>query len=199
MSNPPLPVPDVTEDMIRYGRENPGKRLYVMDPEFTDPDNVPGWGVRGVFPIGPDGTILTGQFTQNPRYRPGPRVLGLPRPQNELERALELAATAYGPESALIATLARSHLLVVTDPAAPDQVAVFDVEGTRALLAYTSAARVPNSGIDVTSVPVAALRPILHDVVVRLNPGAVPSTTLPGTDLVAALDEKRRGRATPTS
>ncbi|GAB3547996.1 hypothetical protein J2S53_002338 [Actinopolyspora lacussalsi] len=189
MSNHQIPVPAVTEGMRQQALANPGKRVYVVDPEFDANGSVPGWGVRGAFPVSESGDILTNDYIANPKYFPGPKVRGFPEPRNAVERALELAASGYGPEEGLVAELVGSgvELLFSVDPGDPGRIPVVaDQSGTRLVYACTSEER-NTSGGRVVSIPVAAIRDMLSEVYLVLNAGSVPSVSLPGRDIVAAM------------
>ncbi|WP_017972377.1 type VII secretion system-associated protein [Actinopolyspora halophila] len=186
------PIPAVTDGMRQQAQDNPGKRVYVVDPEFDANGSVPGWGVRGAFPVSEDGTILESDYTPNPNYRPGPKVSGFPEPQNAIERALELAATGYGSDGDLLAKLTAddAEVQVVVDHNEPDHIAVFPGTDDRPIIAaYTSTDRASQ---DVTVIPiaVASLSTVLNDADLMINPKSPPTVTLPGHDITRALHKQ---------
>ncbi|GDY33836.1 type VII secretion system-associated protein [Gandjariella thermophila] len=175
--------------MRQQARANPGQWIYSIDPDIGDPNGqVPGWAIRGGYPTTPDGQIDTRGYRANPNYRPGPRTLGLPRPTNRVERALELAATGYGPKENLLRALADAELCMLTVPGQPGHVLVADEAGRSMLVGYTSPTRVP-AGTSYLQVPVRTLLPGLGGALLRLNPGTPPTVTLPGDDLVRLLGQ----------
>ncbi|MEV5541078.1 type VII secretion system-associated protein [Saccharopolyspora shandongensis] len=185
-----VPVPEITDAMRQHARANPNKKVYVVDPEFNADGRVPGWGIRGAFPVSPDGEISTDSYTPNPNYRPGPKVRGFPEPTNAVERALELAATGYGPEAALLSALASNSavLVIPTEPGHPEHISVAtDDAGDPALYAYTSIARLPASLSSYQEVPVRGLLAALRECHLILNAGSVPSVKLPGNDIATAI------------
>ncbi|MFI6100810.1 type VII secretion system-associated protein [Lentzea sp. NPDC051213] len=188
MNQPPLPAPAITAEMREYARNRPGQRLYVMDDEFTDIDaGVPPWGVRGLFRITDEGEIDAEAFSSNPNYRPGPRVSGLPQPTNKLERAFELTATGYGAESDFLEALAEADLLCVVDPQDHSKLEIVaDATGTATVVAFTSTDRRPE-GVATISISLRSLAPALQNAQLSLNPGAAPTVTLPGNDLLQLI------------
>ena len=98
--------------------------MYVIDPEFDPDGQVPGWGVRGYYPVRPDGTIDQVSWVANPQYRPGPLTLEFPRPRNRLERALQLASAGHRPDEILLSALASAQVITPTSPEHPDQIPI---------------------------------------------------------------------------
>ncbi|RKT84828.1 SseB protein N-terminal domain-containing protein [Saccharopolyspora antimicrobica] len=189
--------PEITDDMRARARSRPGARLYVTDSEFDARGEVPPWGIRGAFETDPTtGTI--GNWVANPNYRPGPKMRGWPDPTNAVERALELAASGYGPGTGIAAALATAsaHVVVVTDHAAPDQLPVStDTNGRRALYAYTSPHRVPpHVTAPRVTIAMRSLAKLLDqpDMHLALNTDSAPGIVLSGRDLLTAMITARR-------
>ena len=184
-----FPPPPVTDSMRAQARQQPGGYIYAIDPDCYPDGRVPGWAVRGGYPVNAEGEINTAGYRANPDYRPGPRALGFPKPANRLERALEIAVAGYGPESEILRELvppdAVLHVLVENDN--PDAIAIVADDRDRpVLIDYTSRNRVPQN-VRARPLPMRILHGMLSTVDVRINPGTPPSATIPGRDIVQAL------------
>ncbi|MCI2423079.1 type VII secretion system-associated protein [Saccharopolyspora sp. K220] len=181
MSNTSLPPP-ITAAMKEQARRQPGRKLFVVDPEFGVDQQVPGWGVRGGFPVTDTGDIDVHGWHPNPAYRPGPRTLGWPTPDTAADRALELVSAGYAPQQTLRNALTTSdaQLHILTD----EQGTLIVLGGTRntcLLACYTSPARIPD-GVRTTTLPapfiLQSARERALDAIV-LNPDCTPSLVLP--------------------
>lgn len=81
--------------------KTPGGWLYCADPDI-DPRYVEGaplFTLLGAYEIGQDGQF-TGKTWVNDEYRPSPRRLGLPAPENEFEEVLNVVTARYLPADA---------------------------------------------------------------------------------------------------
>lgn len=184
----PLNVaPPITAGLLDSARANPGQQVYVVDPEFDPNGGVPGWGIRGYFPVSEEGQVQAHGWVPNPGYRPGPLTLGFPQPRNWLERHLQLAAAGYEPGSALVAALVAAEVVIPTPAGYPDQIPVLTNDaGQSIVVLYTRAELVP-AGSPYVTVPATILGPIVADTMITINPGSRPSAQLPGDDLTVAL------------
>lgn len=184
----PLGRPEITEGMRAAAKAQPGGWLYSIDPMFDPNGNVPAFAIRGAFAVDERGEI--GVFEANASYRPSPRALKLSPPGNALERALELAATGYGPEEDVLRALLDAELHLIERPEHPGQFAVAQEGEDQVLHVFTSESRRPGNwstwqrarGRDLLG---------LTGVLLRLNPGvpAVASVTIPVADLAASAKE----------
>lgn len=180
-------APPVTPQLLAQAHASPGRQIYVVDPEFDPAGEVPGWGIRGFFPVSENGTLLEREWVPNPYYRPGPLTLEFPQPRTWLERALQLAAAGHQPDRHLLAVLVASEVVIPTAAEYPDQVPVTgDRQGRDILTVFTRADLLP-AGVPHRQVPVAVLAPLLPTVTVVINPGLRPAAELPGADVAAAL------------
>ncbi|QUQ70355.1 type VII secretion system-associated protein [Kutzneria sp. CA-103260] len=176
-----LPAPPITPDMVAEARTKPGQWLYVVDPEFDARGEVPGWGVRGGYRVDERGQLA--EFLPNPKFRPGPRTLNYPMPENRLERAIELLATGYGTDEAMFQALPDAQLILPEHPERPRQLHVLpQPDGSNLLHAFTSQRWLPGNW---SHWQLATGRDLLNAnlgrAAVRLNPdvrGAV-SLTIP--------------------
>lgn len=184
---PPPPPP--TPELIAFARTHPGQQAYVIDPEFDPHDAVPGWAVRGYYPVTTDGTLDQQGWVGNPHYRPGPLERGFPRPRNRVERALQLTAAGHRPDSTLLTELATAHVVIPTTDQQPGQIPVLNQDGHDTIAMFTDPHHIHPDTPSVT-VAVADLAPLLPTVTVRLNPGLLPSFTIRGVDLADVLQPK---------
>ncbi|MCP2260836.1 hypothetical protein LX15_004556 [Streptoalloteichus tenebrarius] len=190
MNEHQLPPPPVTEGMRQHALANPGRWIYVIDPDIPDPHgHVPPWAIRGGYPTTPDGHIDEHGYVPNHDYRPGPRTLGLPQPTNHLERALELAATGYGSSQDLLHALASATLRMRALPEKPDHLLISDEDGHPTLFGHTSPERVP-AGAAVLHIHVAALFRERTGALLRLNPDTRPGLTLPADEITQYLKQQ---------
>jgi hypothetical protein len=180
-------APPVTPQLLAQAQASPGQQIYVVDPEFDPAGEVPGWGIRGFFPVSAEGALLQQDWVPNPHYRPGPLTLGFPQPRSWLERALQLAAAGHQSEHDLLAALVASEVVIPTAADHPDQVPVVaDKQGRDTVALFTRAELLP-ADVPHLEVAIAVLAPLLPTVTVVINPGQRPSAEIPGTDLAAAL------------
>ena len=98
------PLPPVPDDIREAGRLAPDHWLGVVDPMWSGEGKPPDWAMTGRWRSGLDGEIV--EWEDNPDYRPSPRTLGWPEPEDEVDRAVQLASTGYGPGEAVPAALA---------------------------------------------------------------------------------------------
>ncbi|GAA2707297.1 type VII secretion system-associated protein [Actinoplanes palleronii] len=148
--------------------------MYAIDPAYDGVSDVPPYAIAGAYPLDADGTPAA-EMIPNPDYRPSPRVLGLPAPANDVEAAIQNAATGHGDDAAVRAALLAGTVFV--DPAAPAD----DLE----LRAWTSDRHLPAAGHDQVwrRLPVARLAAELDDRALLLNPGTDLEVRLPAAAL----------------
>lgn len=191
MTQPGNP-PEITDEMRAAARQRAGGWLYVVDPMLDPGGEVPPFAVRGAFAVNDQGEI--GEFTPNTAYRPSPRALELSPPENALERAIELAATGYGPEADVVPALLEAELFLVDREEHPGQFAVAKEGDDEVLHVFTSEARLPGNWSRWQRARGKDLR-ALEGVLLRLNPGvpAVASLTVPVSDLTAHTSTSELG------
>jgi hypothetical protein len=61
---------EITDDVIKAARENPGGWVYKIEGQFCPQDHVPPEAVVGAWKVDDNG-LLTGEFVSNPKYLPG--------------------------------------------------------------------------------------------------------------------------------
>ncbi|MCX4703064.1 type VII secretion system-associated protein [Streptomyces sp. NBC_01373] len=105
------PIPD---EIREAGRLAPDHWLGVVDPMWSGEGKPPEWVMVGRWRSGLDGEIE--EWQDNPDYRPSPSALGWPEPEDEVDRAVQLAVTGYGPGEAVTEALLGREVAVLTSP-----------------------------------------------------------------------------------
>ncbi|GAA2475019.1 type VII secretion system-associated protein [Winogradskya humida] len=151
----------------------PGTWVYAIDPAYGGTEDVPPFAISGAYAVDENG-VVGDELIPNPNYRPSPRVLGLPAPANDLEDAIQRAATGYGTDEDVRVALGAATLFV--EPGAP--------EGPE-LRAWTSDRYLPGPEVrrDWERSPVADLAGVLNDRALLLNPGTEMEAKLPAASL----------------
>ncbi|WP_262061195.1 type VII secretion system-associated protein [Streptomyces sp. STR69] len=106
---PSIPVPP--DDIIEAARLAPDHWLSMIDPAWPGDGPPPDWAVIGRWRSGPTGEIE--EWEDNAAYRPSPESLGWPEPADDVDAAVQLAATGYGPTRDVPRALADSVELAV--------------------------------------------------------------------------------------
>jgi len=180
--------------MLEQARVSAGGQVYVIDPEFDPDGQVPGWAVRGYYPVDRGGTLDTSGWVANPDYRPGPLTRGWARPGNRVERALQLAAAGHQPDALLLAALAQADVVILTTDQQRDAIPVLAGENGQSTVAVFTSSEHLDATTPHRSIAVADLLPLLPTVAVIVNPGHVPSARLDGAALAEAV---KAAQATP--
>jgi hypothetical protein len=97
-------MPAVPDSIREAARLAPDHWLGMVDPAWTGEAEPPSWAVIGQWRSSPDGEIV--EWRDNEDYRPSPSALGWPEPADDVDAAVQLAATGYGPGEAVIDALA---------------------------------------------------------------------------------------------
>lgn len=164
-------IPPVTDAVRAEAAEHPNSWVYVIDPYFNPSGEVPPYGVVGAWKVDSRGQ-LTGEFQQNPNYRPSPRSLGMADPTDAVDAAIQLAAAQYGSESDLRRALLNA-VVYVTPEGNGSQVVI-----------YTSPAKAASSVPELRKIPFRELLPRLpENAVLKLNPGGSVAVEIPVADL----------------
>lgn len=179
-----LSVPD---EIREAGRRAPDHWLGVVDPMWSGEGEPPEWVMVGRWRSGLDGEIE--EWKDNPDYRPSPGALGWPAPTDEVDRAVQLAVTGYGPGEAVTEALLGREVAVLTSPEGGPLCAVTP-DGTPVVPLFTSPVFLHTAGrlaFELTTV--ADLVPQIPDGhALYLNPSGPVSMTL---DLDAVRDAMR--------
>lgn len=118
-------MPTPPDDIVEAARLAPDHWISMIDPgwdgEGVPPDRV----VVGRWRTGATGEIE--EWEDNEAYRPSPEALGWPEPTDDVDAALQLAVTGYGPVEDALRALATAEVAVLTLPdGAPVTAAVED-------------------------------------------------------------------------
>ncbi|HEX7660533.1 MAG TPA: type VII secretion system-associated protein [Pseudonocardiaceae bacterium] len=185
--------------MIEEARANPGKYVYFVDPEFNPDGAVPGWGIRGGYPVSDRGVLNVEGWVPNPNYRPSPQTLGWACPRTPVERALQLVAAHYQPKNVLLDALAQAKVAIATTPESPDSVPVMDDGTGRPTIYMFTDEQCLHPDTPRVTVAVAELLPMLESVRVAINPGQVPSVRFKGTVLADAITRQHSAGGFPAA
>ncbi|MFE1508573.1 type VII secretion system-associated protein [Streptomyces sp. NPDC058726] len=194
MSQQDEALPPVPDDIREAGRLAPDHWLGVVDPMWSGEGKPPEWAMTGRWRSGRDGEIV--EWEENPGYRPSPRALGWPEPEDEVDRAVQLASTGYGPGEAVPAALVGREVAVLTAPGGHGPVSASAADGMPVVPVFTSSVFLHTAGRFAFELVGA------RDLVARvpeghalyLNPSAVVSMLL---DPDAVRDALRDGAAPP--
>ncbi|MBP0451111.1 SseB family protein [Kitasatospora sp. RG8] len=186
------PDPVLTDSMRAEARTRPGQWLYSIDPGFDPDGEVPPHGIVGGWQIDHAGNVV--RFLHNPNYRPSPMALGLPKPVNELENTLQLAATGYRGDEHLLAALLQGEVLVRAVPGQQTPVSIPADNGRRVLEVCTSAGYLPPEWPGAISLPGRQLADAKPGLDIRINPGSRVSVAVPIEDVQRAVAPGTRGQ-----
>ncbi|MET7998181.1 type VII secretion system-associated protein [Amycolatopsis sp. NPDC005232] len=179
MDTTPEPLPP---GLRERARQSPDSWLYVVDPAMEGADDVPGAAIAGAYRVDERGEVAS-DFIPNPEYRPSTLALGIPRPTNELEAALQAVITGTGDNSGVHSALVDATVYVVTEPDRP--VVATPYEDGEVVPAYTSEGYLPESqpGQEFRAVAVRELAAELATRDLLLNPGSALNVRVPGATL----------------
>ncbi|MFG3118371.1 type VII secretion system-associated protein [Streptomyces sp. NPDC048197] len=128
-------MPEPPPEVVEAAREAPDHWLALVDLTWQGEGPPPLWALIGQWRSGPTGEIE--EWRDNPEYRPSPQMLEWSEPADPVDRAVQLAATGYGPGQDVTEALARAEVSVlVTATGTP--LAAASPEGTPVIPVYTS-------------------------------------------------------------
>ncbi|MGW8062549.1 type VII secretion system-associated protein [Streptomyces ziwulingensis] len=151
----PAAMPTPPEDIVAAARLAPDHWISMVDPgwdgEGVPPDRV----VVGRWRTGASGEIE--EWEDNEAYRPSPEAQGWPEPTDDVDAALQLAVTGYGPVEDALRALATAEVAVLTLPdGTPVTAAVRD--GRRVVPVFTAPPHLDGvGGLAFTHVTVPSL------------------------------------------
>ncbi|MGW1412683.1 type VII secretion system-associated protein [Streptomyces sp. NPDC002403] len=107
-------TPPVPDEIREAGRLAPDHWLGMVDPTWKGEGTPPEWAMVGRWRSGLDGEIV--EWQDNEAYQPSPRALDWPEPADDVDAAVQLAATGYGPGDDVVKALARHEVAVFVQP-----------------------------------------------------------------------------------
>ncbi|MFF5536243.1 type VII secretion system-associated protein [Streptomyces cinerochromogenes] len=173
----PGPAAEIPPDLRAAAKRAPDHWLGMVDPAWSGDGPPPSWAVRGEWRTDAAGDIV--QWRENEEYRPSPSARGWPPPTDEVDEAVQLAVTGYGPAEEVTRRLAEAEVAVPVDPegrplpaATPDGIPVIPV--------HTSAAQIDALGrLAYEAVPVTRLLDLLEpEQRLLVNPSGAASLLL---------------------
>ncbi|MGQ0629779.1 MAG: type VII secretion system-associated protein [Sporichthyaceae bacterium] len=194
MAEHPRPQPPLTDEIRDVARRRPGGWVYAVDPAFTDEGSAPRTGIVGAWRVDGLGRI-TGEFRHNADYVPSAGTLDLPTPTDPLDDLLHHAAYKLADETAVLAAVLDSDLLLRVGQH-PGLLSVADGRGGWVVHAFTSQSQADAADQDAlgehppedlrgwqrrSGRDLAAAWPLGHDLV--LNPASAASLRLSGAAL----------------
>ncbi|MFF2727444.1 type VII secretion system-associated protein [Streptomyces sp. NPDC058008] len=134
--NPVAPLdPAPPEEFVEAARLAPDHWLYLADPGWRGEGPPPSWAVVGQWRSDSGGRIV--EWEDNPDHRPSPEALGWPEPADDVDRAVQLATTGYGPAEDVTTALAGAEVAVLVT-ADGEPVSASAPDGTPVVPVYTS-------------------------------------------------------------
>ncbi|MEU9386471.1 type VII secretion system-associated protein [Streptomyces sp. NPDC048279] len=110
---PPDEIPEVPEAIVNAARLAPDHYFYMPDPQWAGEGTPPQWAVVGRWRSDSEGGIVDWEY--NDDYQPSPEALGWREPADEVDAAVQLAVTGYGPSEAVPRALVGAVLHVFVD------------------------------------------------------------------------------------
>lgn len=127
--------PAPPEVFVRAAKAAPNNWLYLTDPTWRGEAPPPEFAVVGQWRSDADGEIV--EWVANEDYVPSPGARGWPEPTDDVDRAIQLATTGYGPADDVTAALAEAEVaMLVTADGEP--VSASAPDGTPVVPVYTS-------------------------------------------------------------
>ncbi|WP_328672315.1 type VII secretion system-associated protein [Streptomyces sp. NBC_00328] len=183
-----IPVPD---EIREAGRLTPDHWLGMVDPAWLGEGEPPEWAIVGRWRSGEDGEIA--EWQDNPEYRPSPQALDWPEPEDDVDRAVQLAATGYGPGDAVPRALLDHEVAVLTGPGG-GPLAVTTPDGTPVIPVFTSPVYLHTCGrfgYELQRVDEDLLDKVPDGHLLYVNPSGPVSMTVEPAAVREALDALR--------
>ncbi|MEV0263954.1 type VII secretion system-associated protein [Streptomyces sp. NPDC050617] len=189
---PDMPPPP--DDIREAARTAPDHWFGMIDPAWTGEDAPPEWVVIGQWRSDARGEIV--EWQDNPDYRPSPGMLGWPEPSDDVDAAVQLAATGYGPPEGVAVAAATAELAVLTAPGG-GAVTACAPDGGPVVPAFTAPGHLERAGALAHRLlpagEVFTLIPEGHDL--YLNPTGPVAMRLSAADLARAVEALTDGAA----
>ncbi|WP_067068595.1 type VII secretion system-associated protein [Carbonactinospora thermoautotrophica] len=176
------PVPPITPELRRAAQEQRGGYLYAIDAMYDPNGRVPAHAIKGYWPVDERGEL--GEFVHNDHYRPSPLERDdIPPPTDDVDFAVQLAATGHGNDVAVLVTLVESEVFVPT--AEDGQLLLIQEQDGLVLPVFTAEAHLPPGDHRWARHPMAKLAPILPPCKISINPRSRVKVRVPLADVLA--------------
>ncbi|MFF8593841.1 type VII secretion system-associated protein [Streptomyces sp. NPDC015220] len=184
----PEGAPGIPQRLREAARLAPEHWLAMTDPGWSGEGPPPSWAVRGQVRSGTDGEIE--EWRANEEHRPSPVARGWPAPTDEIDEAIQLAVTGYGPGEDVVRLLAAAEVAFPLDPAGRPLVASTP-DGIPAVPVYTSAGQLSALGrLAHEALPVTELLSLLAPGQrLLVNPEGAACLLMESEPLLAAVAE----------
>jgi hypothetical protein len=192
--------PPITDEIRQRAAQSPGSWIYSVDPGYHPDGEVPGYAVVGAWPVDEHGQ--PGTFVPNPNYRPSPAGMHLSAPTDEVDAAMQRAATGHGSDADVVGALA---VTVVYLPANADgELIAYGAGSGTSVALFTDPTKAMSTAPQLLPLFIEGLLGQLpeHTTLV-INPSNEVSVTMPSSELSDALrtyhaDESRSAATTST-
>ncbi|MFB0619626.1 type VII secretion system-associated protein [Streptomyces sp. AGS-58] len=183
-------APGIPAELRAAAGRAPEHWLGMVDPAWSGEGPPPSWAVRGEWRSDAAGEIV--EWRENEEYRPSPSERGWPPPTDEVDEAIQLAVTGYGPAEEVTRRMAEAEVAVPVDAdgrpvlaATPDGIPVIPV--------HTSAGQLDALGrLAYDAVPVTLLLDLLEpEQRLLVNPSGAASLLVETDALRRAVAEER--------
>lgn len=187
--------PAPPEEFIEAAKLAPDHWLYLIDPTWSDEGPPPEWAVVGQWRSDAEGEIV--EWQDNEDYRPSPSAMGWPEPADDVDAAIQLATTGYGPADDVTKALAKAEVAVLVT-ADGDPVRAAAPDSTPVVLVYSSPKYLHLAGrlaFETTRVPEFLERiPEGHSLCINSSgPVSMVMTTDGLADVMKAAEEAPEG------
>ena len=184
-------MPAIPDSIREAGRLAPDHWLGMVDPAWSGEGTPPSWALVGQWRSSPEGEIV--EWRDNEEYRPSPSALDWPEPVDDVDAAVQLAATGYGPGEAVTDALAALPEVAVFVTPGGDPLSATAPDGaTHVIPAFTSPVYLHAAGR--LAYELVGVRDLLGrlpaDHFLYLNPSAPVSMTVDPAILREALERR---------
>ncbi|MEN8651248.1 type VII secretion system-associated protein [Streptomyces sp. 21So2-11] len=128
-------MPEPPKEFVDAAKLAPDHWLYSIDPAWQGEGPPPDWAVVGQWRSDLDGVIV--EWEDNENYQPSPEALGWPEPADDVDAAIQLATTGYGPAEGVTSDLVKAEVAVLVT-ASGEPVSASAPDGTPIVPVFTS-------------------------------------------------------------
>ncbi|MBO8195372.1 type VII secretion system-associated protein [Streptomyces oryzae] len=189
--------PPPPEGIVEAAKLAPDHWLSVVDQEWNgkDGEEPPSWVVLGRWRTDENGEIV--EWERNDDYRPSPERMGWPEPVSPADRAVQRAATGYGPQDDVVRALADADVAVCVDDEGRPSVSETP-EGVSAVAVFSASPDLPPDELpphEVMPMP-GLLEQLADDQEVLFLSSSAPVALLIDKDALRATPEDAEGGST---